>query len=385
MHMKFVTPRSVLRILMPFLLGAALASCGQPPAAPATATSAPPTSAPAATSAPTTMPTTAATSAPAATTAATTAPADTATATAPAATSAPTSAPGDGEPTYLDDRSGPAEAIRSLYNAINRREYARAYSYWQPGADVPAFAEFEQGYADTKHVDLTLGTITGDAGAGQLYFSAPVTLQASSTDGGQQTYVGCYVLHQSNPGIPTEPPFRPLAIQSGKVQLVQPGADTAALMAGACENAGQGLPPVTPGDRPGSTDNRSTPEDVIRSLYDAINGKQYVRAYSYWQNPQTSFEAFQQGYADTTSVEVVLGASQVGAAAGNRYYMLPVVLHATKNDGTRQTYAGCYQLHLAVPTLQSPPFQPLGISAADIQPVDSPDATPQPVASCAGR
>ncbi|MGH6859926.1 MAG: hypothetical protein ACRECY_06700, partial [Phyllobacterium sp.] len=35
-------------------------------------------------------------------------------------------------PEYLDDRSTPETVIKSYYNAINRQEYARAYSYYAP-------------------------------------------------------------------------------------------------------------------------------------------------------------------------------------------------------------------------------------------------------------
>jgi hypothetical protein len=35
------------------------------------------------------------------------------------------------EADYLDDRSTPEAVISSYYNAINRAEYARAYSYFR--------------------------------------------------------------------------------------------------------------------------------------------------------------------------------------------------------------------------------------------------------------
>ncbi|HVY51583.1 MAG TPA: hypothetical protein VHA07_08475, partial [Devosia sp.] len=42
-------------------------------------------------------------------------------------------------PAYLDDRSTPEAVIASFYNAINRQEYARAWSYYEDGEGVPAF------------------------------------------------------------------------------------------------------------------------------------------------------------------------------------------------------------------------------------------------------
>ncbi|MCC6629578.1 MAG: hypothetical protein IT340_19540 [Chloroflexi bacterium] len=44
---------------------------------------------------------------------------------------APTDPADIGPARYLDDRSDPVQVVRSLYNAVSRREYARAYAYWQ--------------------------------------------------------------------------------------------------------------------------------------------------------------------------------------------------------------------------------------------------------------
>jgi hypothetical protein len=299
------------------------------------------------------------------------------------ATVAPTQAatPSAEQPAYLDNRSNPVAVLQSLYNAVNRREYARAYGYWEEGANVPAYEAFQNGYADTQGVELVTGPVTGDAGAGQRYYAVPVTVRATQTSGDAQLFAGCYTLHQSNPAMFGAPPFRPLAITGATIQQVAPGADPAALMAAACQNQG---PPVDTSGQPNAyLDDRSTPETVIQSLYNAINLKEYVRAYSYWQTNAPPFEQFQQGYAATQLVTVTLGTSTVGAAAGNLYYTLPVTVQATTNDGHVQVFTGCYRLHLAQPQLQSPPFQPLGIDAANIAQVSSDNGVPAPdPASC---
>src|SRR5205085_8770763 len=97
-------------------------------------------------------------------------------------------------PNYFDNRSNAVVALQSYFNAINRREYARAYSYWESASAAGPFAQFQAGYADTQSVLLTTGTVTGDAGAGQRYYTVPVVLQVGTT-GGPRTYAGCYVLH----------------------------------------------------------------------------------------------------------------------------------------------------------------------------------------------
>jgi hypothetical protein len=121
---------------------------------------------------------------------------------------------------YIDDRTDGAQVLRSLFNAVNRKEYVRAYSYWQPGAaQLQPYDQFQQGYADTDTVQLTVGSQTSEGAAGQLYYNVPVILVSQGTSG-TQTFTGCYVLQLSNPGIQGQPPFQPLAIRSASVQQV---------------------------------------------------------------------------------------------------------------------------------------------------------------------
>src|SRR5579871_784251 len=80
------------------------------------------------------------------------------------AASAPSAAAQDHqpEPGYLDDRSTPEAVINSYYDAVNKREYARAYTYWEPDAaarELLPFDDWAQGYADTTSVDLTIGDV----------------------------------------------------------------------------------------------------------------------------------------------------------------------------------------------------------------------------------
>jgi hypothetical protein len=141
------------------------------------------------------------------------------------------------EPGYQDDRSTPEAVIGSFYDAINKREYARAYSYWELGAasrELAPFDEFQHGYADTTSVDVTLGDVRTGVGAGQLYFTVPVTLQSTHSDGSMQTFVGCYTLHLGRPQLQAVPPFLPLSIQRASIQEVDPAADTDALMLQSC-------------------------------------------------------------------------------------------------------------------------------------------------------
>lgn len=329
------------------------------------------------------------------------------TATAPVPTEGPTNEPPTTIPTsepptaipvstdYLDNRSDPQSVMESFVNALNRHEYLRAYSYWEDGAEKPAFDDFEQGYADTESVTLTVGEITGSAGAGQRYYAVPVTLVAT-TSNATQTFVGCYVLHLGLPSAQATPPYQPLGINRAEVQQVDNGADTNALLASACDTFSVGEPPyATPtfsapddisADR--YLDDRSSPVEMVQSYFNAINSHEYLRAYSYWEpaSDLPSFDEFQQGYTDTESITLETGDVASDAGAGQTYYSVPVTLTATQTDGTTQTYVGCYQLHLASPAVQAtPPFRGLSIQQADAQPVAAGADTAQMMAEACGE
>lgn len=135
---------------------------------------------------------------------------------------------------YIDDRSTGIAVIRSYFNAINRREYVRAYDYWQNQAGLGPLDDFIAGYEDTASVQLLTGVETGDAGAGQRYSQVPVVLIVQTTSGEMQTFAGCYTLHLSSPAIQTTPPFQPWGIQSAVIQQVSNGSDSQQLLAQGC-------------------------------------------------------------------------------------------------------------------------------------------------------
>ncbi len=319
----------------------------------------------------------------------------TATAPASAATATPTSggAAGGAQPDYLDDRSTPSGLVLSLFNAISRKEYLRAYSYWQNPTSNPnagTFDQYQKGYQNTAAVQVTLGTISSGAGAGQRYYSVPVVLKAQTTSGQTQTFAGCYVLHMSTPDIQTAPPFQPMGIQSAEVKQADNSADANTLLAGACQPTGgpvTAIPTTDPNTITAANylDDRSTAVEVLRSLFNAVNRKEYARGYSYWQVPAQPFAQFQQGYQNTAAVDAAFGAPTSDVGAGQIRYRVPVTLKAQTTDGKTQFFTGCYQLHLAQPAIQAtPPFQPLGIERALVKPAASEtDAANQMAGICA--
>ncbi len=312
-------------------------------------------------------PTAAATPAPAAT------PLSTVTVTALSTIASPGNLP------YLDDRSDARAVLNSLFNAINQHQYARAYSYWDESPARLPFDQFEAGYQDTASVQFVVGPIGGDAGAGNLYAPAPVTLIAKTNEGTRQTFVGCYVLHLGQPANQGTLPFRPWGIQSVTVTQVDNNANTSDLMAHACDAYGSTAAPTPEPSDPNDisanryVDNRSGPVEVLQSLFNAINRREYVRAYSYWQSGEPGLPGlaeFTQGYSNTQAVTATFGLVTPDAGAGQIYYTVPATVWAKQVDGTRQAFVGCYVLHLSSPDIQAaPPFQPLAIKSANVKQV----------------
>ena len=95
------------------------------------------------------------------------------------------------------DQNTPVDLLASFYNAINRQEYQRAYGYWET---LPSpYTQFVQGYADTASVQLIVQLPAFiDAGAGNAYANIPTVLIATTRDGSEQTFAGCYTTHKVN-------------------------------------------------------------------------------------------------------------------------------------------------------------------------------------------
>ena len=107
-----------------------------------------------------------------------------------------------------ENLNSPVDTLASYFNAVNRREYRRAYGYWEtpPGA----LQDFARGYAETASVQLIVEPPTVIEGAaGSLYVKIPAALVARQRDGSQRIFAGCYVARKAN--------LRPPDIQKGDV------------------------------------------------------------------------------------------------------------------------------------------------------------------------
>lgn len=138
-------------------------------------------------------------------------------------------------PDYLDDRSGAEPLVHSLYNAINRHEYARAWSYFSV-PPAKSFDKYVAGFADTAYVDVVTGRAVADGAAGSVFYSLPVAIRAVDAKGEEKVFAGCYTLRQVNPQI-QDPPYRSLSIEKGALSLSE---DNAFLVNALPEDCGHG-------------------------------------------------------------------------------------------------------------------------------------------------
>ncbi len=218
--------------------------------------------------------------------------------------------------------------------AINQRDYSRAYHYWagQGAASGQSLAEFSRGFADTVQVTVLLGQVSsqGTTQPDGASVAATIFSVVNQPDHSQlvEQYQGSYTL-------------RPASTASTAGWEIA-GANVAP--------ASGPLPPAEVAD----------PTTVLRSYFDAINRREFARAYSYWnqlgQASQQSYAQFEHGFATTQQVKAELGTPQQNAGAGNVYADVPVKIVATQSDGSTRSYAGTYTAHRA----NVPPFEKFG-------------------------
>ncbi|RDL49393.1 hypothetical protein BLJAPNOD_00494 [Ensifer sp. M14] len=121
---------------------------------------------------------------------------------------------------YVDDRSDGAAVVRSLYNAINRKEYARAYGYFGETKPVGGYKAFTRGYERTVSVEVKLGKVKTEAGAGSIYSAVPVAVKSIEKRARVRFFAGCYVTRIINPSLQV-PPFTPYQIEAARLKEVK--------------------------------------------------------------------------------------------------------------------------------------------------------------------
>jgi len=93
----------------------------------------------------------------------------------------------------------------------------------------------------------------------------------------------------------------------------------------------------------GISTDRNDPLATLASYYDAINARDYRRAFGFWESPPSSYEQFARGFGDTDRVRVLVQPSpRVEGAAGSVYADISTIVVATTRSGNERVFAGCY-------------------------------------------
>lgn len=90
--------------------------------------------------------------------------------------------------------------VQRYYAALNARDYRKAWRQWgDSGPPNQTLRQFAAGFAHTRSTQVTIGALPpGDAGAGSIYQSVPVTVEAVLVDGTHQRFRGDYTLRRVN-------------------------------------------------------------------------------------------------------------------------------------------------------------------------------------------
>lgn len=235
------------------------------------------------------------------------------------------------EAPYYEDRMDPSALLASYYNAINRREYARAWDYWESPPN-PTYDDFVDGFSDTAAVMAAVIPPTWYEGAaGSAYTSVPTLLSATHTDGTRHNYVGCFVTRRPNLGGPDVEKVWSLF---DATLNPTPGNSTDALQL--TEACGATLET--------SYDDQTGAVPLLASYYNAINRGEYTRAWNYWETPPNpTYGDFVDGFADTVSVTLIVRPPvRFEGAAGSVYVSIPTLVSAEHTDGSRHNFVGCF-------------------------------------------
>ena len=95
----------------------------------------------------------------------------------------------------------------------------------------------------------------------------------------------------------------------------------------------------------GPQDDRSDPIATLSAYYDAINSRDFRRAFRFWESPPSSYEQFERGFADTDRVRLLIEPPpRVEGAAGSSFAEISTIVVATTRNGNERVFAGCYTL-----------------------------------------
>lgn len=270
----------------------------------------------------------------------------------------PAMAQTDEQPTYLDDRSTPEQLVLSYFNAINRGEYARAHGYF--GAETaPGFDSWQFRFDDVVKAEVGFGEMAQEGAAGSIYYQFPVTVDYEHAEGQHHIERGCINIRWVNPANQQRPPFTPMYILSADLHGVEEEQGLAPARCFSAPNKDAGSPPML--------DDRSTPEQVIRSYYNAIETGEYGRASAYLGKQPENYDAWWQSFADYGHAELSFGMPSHYSTAGYILFSVPVSVVVTASGGGEDwVEVGCIGVFQELGTDEAP-YTPSHITGVKLE------------------
>ncbi len=105
-------------------------------------------------------------------------------------------------------------------------------------------------------------------------------------------------------------------------------------------------------------DRRDTPEHLIASYINAINRKEFQRAYAYWENKMQSYHDFVASMMDISHITLMVRLpSYIEGAAGSQYAELFTLLLITNCNGTQHVEKTCFITRRPNPDMTDTPTQ----------------------------
>ncbi len=249
-------------------------------------------------------------------------------------------------PMAYDKSDRPWNLVGSFVNAISRREYERAYGYFE--FTNQSYEDFVRGFSDTDQVSAVVWPPTSiSAAAGSQYAVVPTVLLATHKDGSEHFFAGCYVEHRTNPAMVGKPTYWGFYQERTKMSTVSSPDGWQLEHACSPDIMFQTNTPF---------DDQSDAIAALSSYINAINLQDYRRAYGYWEAPKQSYEEFARGFANTKFVILAVKVPPFeDAAAGSLYTEIQTFLLVTDKDGSKHNFLGCYIMHTANPGISGKP------------------------------
>ncbi|MCW5962336.1 MAG: hypothetical protein KIS76_19400 [Pyrinomonadaceae bacterium] len=137
-----------------------------------------------------------------------------------------------GQTVKFDDRSNPVSTVSSYFNAVNNRDFERAYGYLQSPDE--SLARFKENHKDTGEIRLIVEPPTLIEGAaGSVYTNVPAAMIESGNSGKSKLSVGCFTMRRSNIDAPLKESN--WFIYRAAIKPVTAKAELTKLLAESCE------------------------------------------------------------------------------------------------------------------------------------------------------